>query len=222
MYFPFLKRTHRQQPKKENGVSIQDAIVFAMSKDFDITDGAEFIDDGMRMKEQPLTRTFFSEPQSAKHYNPLQIQIQSERQALRPIFNYQEHLSSSAPAKQNPTNISGHATPDPWRHTPATVLTAPTYNSPEEVIRSLKQEGYTENFATQAMSLYSEDQEDIRFHPGDFTIDKTFRFNENCGPQGNPIVYAITSTTGVKGTLTDSTGTCSLHPDMISKIYTNK
>jgi|GEM_PF-2755974 len=222
MYFPFLKRKLPQQSKKENGVSIQDAIVFAMSKDSDITDGAEFIDDGMRMKEQPLTRPSFSEPQSAKHYNPLQIQIQSERQALRPIFNNQEHLSSSASEKKNRTNITGHATPDPWRQTPVTTLTTPIHNSLEDVVRSLKQEGYTENFATQTMSLYSEDQEDIRFHPGDFTIDKTFRFNENCGPQGNPIVYAITSTTGVKGTLTDLTGTCSLHPEMISKVYTNK
>lgn len=222
MNFPFLKRRTRQQPKKENGISIQDAIVFAMSKDFDISDGAEFIDDGMRMKDQPLKKSFYSESQSVKHYNPLQIQIQPEREAIRPIFDNQDRRSSLVKMNNYATNNGGYTPPDPWRHLPATTPAATTHNSPEEVVRSLKQEGYTENFETQSMSLYSEDHEDIRFHPGDFTIDKTFRFNGNCGPQGNPIVYAITSKTGVRGTLTDLTGTCSLHSDMVSKVYGNK
>ena len=34
----------------------RDGLVYAMTKDFEITDGAEFIDDGVRMKEQPLDK----------------------------------------------------------------------------------------------------------------------------------------------------------------------
>lgn len=240
MFFPFIKRSHSQQPKKESGVSIQDAIVFAMSKDYDITDGGEFIDDGMRMKEQPLTSIYSNDTQPGRPYHSLQIQIQSQSQSLRPVQNQnktQNRPPFSSQRQLDPVSISRHVAPDPWRYFPATtpvvstatatpqiktpVLTGPIYNNPEEVVKALKNEGYTENFATDTVSLYSGDQ-DMRFHPGDFSIDKTFRFNGNCGPNGNPIVYAITSTTGVKGTLTDTTGTCALHPDMVKKVYINK
>jgi hypothetical protein len=92
------------------------------------------------------------------------------------------------------------------------------FESPQAAIKALQSEGYTENFETDSDALYGGDL-DIRYHPSDFNIDKTIRFNGNCGSDGNPIVYAITSKSGVKGTLIDSTGTCSLRPGTEEKDY---
>lgn len=171
-------------------VSIQDAIVLAMSKDYDVTDGAEFIDDGMRMKEQPLSKVVAHAVPAVRPFAPLNI---SAKGSLAAAYPYRLPVYMPALEKQ--------------------------HHTPDEILSALKKEGYTEDFATDTDALYSGDM-DIRFHPDDFSIDRTYRFNDDCGPNGNPIVYAITSKTGVKGILMDTTGSCSLHPDMVKKVYT--
>ena len=91
--------------------------------------------------------------------------------------------------------------------------------TPQQAIITLQQEGYRENFSMESSCvLYGADM-DIRYHPDDFRIDKTFRFNDHCGPGGNPIVYAITARTGVKGILVDQTGTCALSHGSEEKDY---
>ena len=161
--------------------SYRDGLVYAMTKDFEITDGAEFLDDGLRMKEQPLFAF-------KKNFIP----ISKTGLTINKSMNTPEsNFKTLAPA---PLSITKQV------KSPLT---------PDQVVQSLQDEGYKENFSVAASTLYGADM-DMRYHPDDFLIDKTFRFNDNCGPNGNPIVYAITAKSGVKGVLVDMTGTCSL------------
>ena len=70
------------------------------------------------------------------------------------------------------------------------------YQSLEEALDNLRKRGYEADFSPDTDCLYCEDL-DIRLDPEDFHIDEIYRF----------AVYAITSATGVKGTLVCAYGT---------------
>lgn len=85
------------------------------------------------------------------------------------------------------------------------------YNSLSDALNDLKQRGYKADFKTQTVCLYCGDL-DVRLDPQDFNVDESYRFEEDSN--GNScLLLAITSSTGLKGTLTDSynIGSCSIN-----------
>ena len=79
------------------------------------------------------------------------------------------------------------------------------YESLIDALDDLRKRGYEADFATDSVCLYCGDL-DIRLNPEEFNIDEVYRFEGDSNPDDNTILYAISSTTGVKGTLVDSFG----------------
>jgi len=79
------------------------------------------------------------------------------------------------------------------------------YNSLIDALSDLKERGYYADFATDTVCLYCGDL-DIRLNPEEFKVDEVYRFEGAYNPDDSAIVYAISSSTGVKGTLVDSYG----------------
>ena len=79
------------------------------------------------------------------------------------------------------------------------------YESLIDAFDDLRKRGYEADFATDSVCLYCGDL-DIRLNPEEFNIDEVYRFEGDSNPDDNTILYAISSTTGVKGTLVDSFG----------------
>lgn len=79
------------------------------------------------------------------------------------------------------------------------------YNSLVDALDDLRKRGYQADFATETVCLYCGDL-DMRLNPEEFNIDEVYRFEEDSNPDDNSILYAISSSTGVKGTLVDSYG----------------
>ena len=76
------------------------------------------------------------------------------------------------------------------------------YPSLEDALANLKKRGYEADFSPDADCLYCEDL-DIRLDPEDFHIDEVYRFGGGSPTDGGSTLYAITSSTGVKGLLVD-------------------
>jgi hypothetical protein len=79
------------------------------------------------------------------------------------------------------------------------------YESLVDALTDLKKRGYDADFATETVCLYCGEL-DIRFNPEEFNVDETYRFEGDSNPDDNAVLYAISSSTGVKGTLVDSYG----------------
>jgi hypothetical protein len=93
------------------------------------------------------------------------------------------------------------------------------YDSLAEALGDLKKRGYEADFATDKVCLYCGDL-DLRLDPEDFKVDEVYRFEGDSSPDDNAVVYAISSSTGVRGTLVDSYGAYSDHMsfDMAKKL----
>lgn len=78
------------------------------------------------------------------------------------------------------------------------------YNSPVDALADLKKRGYDARFEPKPFCLYCGDL-DIRLHAEDFNIDEIYRFAGNSDPDDSTVVYAVSSNTGLKGTLIDKT-----------------
>ena len=85
-----------------------------------------------------------------------------------------------------------------------------TYDTIAHALDDLKKRGYEADFATETVCLYCGDL-DIRMDPEDFHVDEVYRFGDGATPGGNCVLYAITSISGVKGTLVDAYNTFSLN-----------
>lgn len=96
-----------------------------------------------------------------------------------------------------------------------------SYESLLDALDDLKANGYVEDFALEPVCLYCGGL-DLRFSPEEFNIDRVFRFEEDSDPADNAVLFAITSTTGVKGTLVDAYGAYAenLSFDMANKLKT--
>jgi len=80
------------------------------------------------------------------------------------------------------------------------------YESPAEALNDLRSRGYEANFETGSFCLYCGDL-DIRLDPDDFKVDEEYRFEGGPNQGEDAVIVAITSSTGVKGTLVDGRGT---------------
>ena len=79
------------------------------------------------------------------------------------------------------------------------------YESLVDALDDLRKRGYDADFSTQAICLYCGDL-DMRLDPQDFMVDEVYRFEGNSDPDDNVVLYAISSSNGVRGTLVDAYG----------------
>ena len=82
------------------------------------------------------------------------------------------------------------------------------YDSLIDALDDLRNRGYEADFATQTVCLYCGDL-DLRLNPEEFNVDEVYRFEGNSNPDDAAVLYAISSSTGLKGTLVDGYGTYS-------------
>ena len=77
--------------------------------------------------------------------------------------------------------------------------------SVDKALSDLKQQGYEAdlNFETDSFCLYCSDL-DMRLNPGAFHVDETIRVTGELHADNSAVVYAITSCSGIKGTLVDA------------------
>src|SRR5262245_10896984 len=83
--------------------------------------------------------------------------------------------------------------------------TMKTYDSLLEGLTDLKNRGYKLDFRKDLTSLYCY-VFDLWVTPEQFNVDEVHRFEEDSNPDDNCVLYAISSYTGMKGTLVDSFG----------------
>ncbi len=94
-----------------------------------------------------------------------------------------------------------------------------TYTTLTEAMKSLKAQGYSEDF-----NLHHEWIEcpslDMRLKPEEFHVDEVHRFEGMTSPDDSEILFAISSTSGVKGLLVDAYGVYSesMSTEMIKKL----
>ncbi len=94
-----------------------------------------------------------------------------------------------------------------------------SYSTLTEAMLSLKQKGYSQDF-----NLHPEWIEcpglDLRLRPEEFHVDEVHRFEGMSDPEDNDVLFAITSTKGVRGLLTDAYGmySDSISPEMRTKL----
>lgn len=75
-----------------------------------------------------------------------------------------------------------------------------------QVMNRLKtEEGYTEDFNLLDHHLEHMGTKD-RIPPEDFVVDEVYRFEGPSNPSDNAVLYAITTTNGLKGILVDGYG----------------
>lgn len=72
-------------------------------------------------------------------------------------------------------------------------------------MNSLHEDGYRENFVMEEKGLKAMESEKI-YQPEEIKITNFYRFEGESDPGDNAILYAIETSDGVKGTLTDAYG----------------
>ena len=93
------------------------------------------------------------------------------------------------------------------------------YDTLTEGIISLRKKGYAADF-----NLHHEWIEcphlDLRLKPEEFHVDEVHRFEGMNNPDDSEVLFAISSTRGVKGVLVDAYGAyaVSVSPEMIKKL----
>lgn len=93
-----------------------------------------------------------------------------------------------------------------------------SFDTLSEAIFSLKNQGYTNDF-----NLHPEWIEcpplKVRLAPEEFHVDQVHRFEGMTSPDDSSILFAISSTSGLKGLLVDAYG---LYADSVSPIMVQK
>jgi hypothetical protein len=78
-----------------------------------------------------------------------------------------------------------------------------TYESPADALNDLKKRGYEADFEPQSDCLYCNNL-DLRLYEEEFHVDEVYRFEGNSNPGNNAVIYALSSPTGLKGTIVNS------------------
>lgn len=92
------------------------------------------------------------------------------------------------------------------------------YATVSEALNKLKQKGYTVDFSIKGNKLVSGDE---TFNADDFDIEDVYRYEGNSDPGDEATVYAIKSTSGVKGTLVTGYGASAedASPEILKKLH---
>ena len=77
-----------------------------------------------------------------------------------------------------------------------------TYETLVDALDDLRKRGYDADFELQSECLYCNNL-DLRLYEEEFHLDEVYHFQGNSNPDNNAVVYALTSPTGVKGTVVD-------------------
>ena len=80
------------------------------------------------------------------------------------------------------------------------------YESLADALEDLKKRGYDVEFEPQANCLYCS-MLDLRLTEEEFRVDEVYRFAGASNAADNAVVYALTSPSGVKGTIVDANNT---------------
>lgn len=80
-----------------------------------------------------------------------------------------------------------------------------SYESIVDALNDLRKRGYEADFEPQNNCLYCREL-DMRLNEEEFHIDEVYRFEGNSNPDDNAVLFALTSPTGVKGTIVDGYG----------------
>ena len=74
------------------------------------------------------------------------------------------------------------------------------YQSLDDALSDLRKKGYEDDFTTESFCLYCGDL-DMRLDTEDFHVDEIDRVKGNSNPGDSAMLYAISSSAGVKGTI---------------------
>jgi len=74
------------------------------------------------------------------------------------------------------------------------------YESLDNALSDLRKKGYEDDFTTPSSCLYCSDL-DMRLDPEDFHVDEIDRVDGKSTPGDGTMLYAISSSAGVKGTI---------------------
>ncbi|HEY9008913.1 phosphoribosylpyrophosphate synthetase [Ohtaekwangia sp.] len=98
-----------------------------------------------------------------------------------------------------------------------------SFETLSEAINHLKRKGYTSDFNLHPDWIESAPL-NLRLMPQEFHVDAVYRFEGMTNPDDNTILFAISSTSGVKGLLIDAYGayTESLSPSLIDKLRVDR
>jgi hypothetical protein len=80
-----------------------------------------------------------------------------------------------------------------------------SYTTLSEAISDLKRRGYTEDFNLKPNCIECSSK-NLQYHPENFTVDEFHRFEGMSNTDDNSILFAVSSTDGVKGVLVDAYG----------------
>src|ERR1044072_3395274 len=83
-----------------------------------------------------------------------------------------------------------------------------TYESLADALNDLKKRGYEAECEPQSNCLYCSNL-DMRLYEEDFNVDEVYHFEGNSNPGDNAVVYALSSPTGLKGTIVNVYGASS-------------
>ena len=99
------------------------------------------------------------------------------------------------------------------------IVTMDTFDTLSEAMIALKGSGYNVDFNIHADRIESADAK-YKFKPEEFHVDEVHRFEGMTNPDDSAVLYAISSSKGVKGLLVDAYGAYSeaLSPTMINKL----
>ena len=84
--------------------------------------------------------------------------------------------------------------------------------SVSQILAGLKSQGYLLGFRREAGCIYCLELQE-RVIPEDFTVDESYYFEDNMGPDADRVLYAISLTNGRRGFLIDA---CNVYSDNIS------
>lgn len=82
------------------------------------------------------------------------------------------------------------------------------YDTLVDALDDLRKRGYDADLELQQNCLYCSNL-DLRLNEEEFNIDEVYRFEGDSNPDDNAVIYALTSPTGVKGTIVDGYGASS-------------
>lgn len=98
-------------------------------------------------------------------------------------------------------------------------MTHHSYDTLSGALNGLKQRGYTEDFNLKENCIICTSKP-LELKPEEFDIEEVHRFEGMSNPDDSSVVYAISSTYGVKGVLVDAYGAYAeaITPEMAQKL----